>query len=63
MIVMVLTFILGTVFGVIGLISSDGVTVFKWIFGSENLLSDNRKIITDKSAASYINIVLMVFFN
>lgn len=53
---MVLTFILGTVFGVIGLISSDGVTVFKWIFGSENLLSDNRKIITDKSAASYINI-------
>lgn len=55
---MVLTFILGSVFGVIGLISSDGVGVIRWLFGSENLLSASPKVITDTTASKYINICL-----
>jgi hypothetical protein len=56
MIIMVLTFILGTVFGVLGIISSDGVSVLKWVFGKENLSSTSPKIITDKLSAKYVNI-------
>lgn len=55
---MVLTFILGTLFGVIGLISTDGVSVIRWLFSTDNLLSSNPKIITDTKAASYLNICL-----
>lgn len=58
MIIMVLTFILGTIFGVIGLISNDGVGVIRWIFSSENLLSSSPKILTDPTAGKYINICL-----
>lgn len=56
MILMVLTFILGTVFGIIGLISTDGITVLKWIFGAENLSSQSPKIIGTGQSARYINI-------
>jgi len=58
MILMVLTFILGSVFGIIGLISTDGISVLKWIFGSENLSSQNPKYIGTGESAQYINICL-----
>lgn len=58
MVIMVLTFILGTVFGVIGFISNDGVDVIRWIFGTENLNSASPKVITDATASKYINICL-----
>jgi len=58
MVIMVLTFILGTVFGLIGVISSDGIDVLRWIFGPENLLGTSPKIITDATASKYIDICL-----
>lgn len=58
MVLMVLTFILGTLFGVIGLISTDGVSVIKWLFSTDNLKSTSPKIITDSKAASYLNVCL-----
>jgi len=58
MVIMVLTFILGTVYGVLGLIASDGSSVIRWIFGSENLMGASPKVITDKTSSKYINICL-----
>jgi hypothetical protein len=58
MILMVLTFILGSLFGIIGFISKDGTYVIKWIFGPENLSSTSPKIVTDAKAAKYMNICL-----
>lgn len=55
---MVLTFILGTVFGIIGLISKDGITAINYIFSTENLKSSDPKVITDTQAASYLDICL-----
>ncbi len=54
-IIMILTFILGGVFGLIGLVGVDGVPVMKWIFGTQNLQSSSPKIITSTTTASYIN--------
>jgi hypothetical protein len=58
MVIMVLTFVLGTAYGIIGLISSDGVVVLRWIFGEENLRGTSPKIITDATASKYISICL-----
>ncbi len=56
--VMILTFLLGGVFGLIGLVGVDGVPVMKWIFGSENLSSSSPRIITSSTASNYINICI-----
>jgi len=58
MIIMVLTFTLGTIFGIIGIVSTDGVSVLKWVFGVDNLLSASPQIITNKTSAKYVNICL-----
>jgi hypothetical protein len=52
---MILTFLLGGVFGIIGIVGTDGVSVMKWIFGSENLTSASPKIITSTTTAGYVN--------
>jgi len=53
--IMILTFLLGGVFGIIGLVGTDGVPVMQWIFGNENLSSTSPKIITDSTSAGYVN--------
>jgi hypothetical protein len=53
--IMILTFILGTLFGIIGLASKDGVPVLQYVFGSENLSLPEPKILKDATAAKYIN--------
>ena len=52
---MILTFLLGGIFGILGLVGKDGVPVMKWIFGKENLLSAAPKIVTSTTTAGYIN--------
>jgi len=45
--------LIGGAIGVVGLIASDGVGVFKYIFSSQNLLKENVMISGD--AALYLN--------
>ena len=53
--IMILTFLLGGVFGLLGLVGVDGVPVIKWIFGTENLQSSDPKIVGSGASARYIN--------
>lgn len=53
--IMILTFILGTVFGILGLAGKDGVSVIQWIFSNENLNSTTPHVISDPEAAGYLN--------
>lgn len=55
---MILTFILGGVFGLIGLVATDGVPTIQWIFSSDNLLNTKKVISLDSSTATYLNICL-----
>jgi hypothetical protein len=48
-ILMILNFLLGAAFGLLGLVSLDAVPVMKFIFGSENLKSDNPLLVTGTS--------------
>lgn len=52
---MILTFLLGAGFGIIGLVGQDGTPVIQWIFGTENLTSDNPAIFGPGETSLYIN--------
>jgi hypothetical protein len=52
---MILTFLLGGVFGIIGLIGQDGTPIVKWIFGTENLSSASPAIFGAGDTSAYIN--------
>jgi len=51
-------FIVGVVFGAIGLVGKDGVDVFDFLFSAENLSSAKPIIISDKTAGTYLNVCL-----
>lgn len=51
---MILTFIIGSVFSVAGVIAQDGVPVINYLFSNQNLLVDH-KIISDGEVGKYIN--------
>lgn len=57
-VITILTFILGGVFGVIGLASNDGVSVMEWVFGSQNLESSSPKVITSPTNAKRIDVCM-----
>jgi hypothetical protein len=52
--IMILTFLLGGVFGICGLIGQDGTVAIQWIFGPENIGGTSPKIITG-DGATYLN--------
>lgn len=58
MVIMVLTFILGAAFGIIGLISTDGVSVIQYVFSTENLRSSTPKVIKNANSAAYLDVCL-----
>lgn len=52
--IIILTFLLGAIFGIAGIISKDGVPVFKYLFSAQNLMYDGN-IVNDKTVGSMIN--------
>ena len=52
---MILTFILGGAFGIIGLIGQDGTPIIRWIFGTENLSNANPAIFGPGDIKDYLN--------
>jgi hypothetical protein len=52
---MILTFLLGGAFGIVGLVGQDGTPIIKWIFSSANLNNPNPAIFGAGSTSSYIN--------
>jgi hypothetical protein len=52
---MILTFLLGGAFGIIGLVGEDGTPVVQWIFGEENLTSDDPAIFGPGETSLYLN--------
>jgi hypothetical protein len=53
--IMILTFLLGGVFGILGLIGADGTPVIQWIFGTENLTSKNPAIFGAGETSLYLD--------
>jgi len=52
---MILTFLLGGAFGIIGLVGQDGTPIMQWILGSANLNSANPAIFGAGSTSNYID--------
>lgn len=52
---MILTFLLGGVFGIVGLVGYDGVPVIRFIFGSANLQSANPLVIGNGDVSGYLD--------
>ena len=51
------TFILGSIFGIAGVASTDGPLVIQWIFSKQNLEHDHY-VLADAQSTSYINICI-----
>ena len=52
-------FIVGVVFGAVGLIGKDGVSVINFVFSNENLsLKPTPKILNNTQAGEYLNVCL-----
>lgn len=54
LILVVLTFLVGVIFGLIGIVATDGTSVLQYIFSKENLEGEGV-IFTDKTVGGYIN--------
>jgi hypothetical protein len=54
--IMIVTFLIGGVFGLVGLVSVDGVTVLQFLFSRENL--SGNQILIGGQAAAYLDICI-----